>query len=695
VAQRAPKVDEKLELEKSSNGLPKIDEYIVKLQRHYEHHGLLTLDKKLDLATKGLKKHFKSLGTFVEDTAIPDEKGRCEREGEPFSIETALFIILKEFRSYMGARPTATLLSSDESSDEDGSRKKPKKHSKKRKLRNEKESNSNNNNNHSRRNLKDKDKADPKDKGSRKNGDENEKPTCHICKSEDHLMNDCPNFDPNFKKNKKPRVAGDSNTKKRTKGQFNMIRHSTNSGLFCGHCKLEDSEELIVQFDTGAEDSNYCSEEFAKLAESKGNLREPFDHSVKLADGKTALCLTHEIEVTVTLCFTSIGREDKQIKIKCAILPTLPYMLTLGAKDISAHDLLSDLAVLAAFKKQGFWNAIKGSSTGKLGQVEPSKGAIVTPAKVGGAKDSMSAKVGGAKDSAPTVLSSEQASATHGVSGETIPLLSKSSGNNAGEEGGEATIPAIRATTIASKEAPPKVIMESISNGFKLVSPPGDDDEFEVQEVLSDSCSDMQFEKISWGGVKNEVARQIVQILKEFEDVFSEQVSSAPCTLEPYKIVLKKGVAFPPKAMLQNVRPQTAANEAFIREKLKKWLDLGVIRKVSSRYWSQVHIVNKTGKSPRFCIDWRALNALVELFQYPIPDIKKTLSNLKNHKFYGTLDLTDAYTQLLMDPSSVEYTAFRVLEDIFVMDRLGFGHNGAVAHFQKEIATKVLKGLTG
>ena len=147
--------------------------------------------------------------------------------------------------------------------------------------------------------------------------------------------------------------------------------------------------------------------------------------------------------------------------------------------------------------------------------------------------------------------------------------------------------------------------------------------------------------------------------------------------------------------MMQNVRPQTATNEAFIKDKLKKWLDLGVIKKVSSRYWSQVHIVNKAGKSPRFCIDWRALNAMVELYQYPIPDIKKTLSKLKNHKFYGTIDLTDAYTQLLMDPDSVEFTAFRVLDDILVMTRLGFGHAGAVAHFQKEIATSVLEGLIG
>jgi hypothetical protein len=294
------------------------------------------------------------------------------------------------------------------------------------------------------------------------------------------------------------------------------------------------------------------------------------------------------------------------------------------------------------------------------------------------------------------VFISEQASATLEISSNPIPPLSKSIGNNGGEEGGEANTPVTRATTTASEEAPAKVTMESTPSGFKLVAPPGnDDDDFDVQDVLSDTCSDRHFEQISWGGIKNEVARQAVQILKEFEDVFSEQVSSVPCKLEPYKIVLKKGVVFPPKAMLQNVRPQTAQNEAFIRDKLKKWLDLGIIKKASSRYWSQVHIVNKAGKSPRICIDWRALNTLVELFQYPIPDIKKTLSKLKNHKFYGTIDLTDAYTQLLMDPSSVEYTAFRVLDEILVMTRLGFGHAGAVAHFHKEIATKVLEGLIG
>jgi hypothetical protein len=48
-----------------------------------------------------------------------------------------------------------------------------------------------------------------------------------------------------------------------------------------------------------------------------------------------------------------------------------------------------------------------------------------------------------------------------------------------------------------------------------------------------------------------------------------------------------------------------------------------------------------------------------------------------------------------MDKGSVEYTAFRALDSMYVMTRLGFGHSGAVAHFQMEMATKVLEGLVG
>ncbi len=68
-------------------------------------------------------------------------------------------------------------------------------------------------------------------------------------------MNDCPQFDLNYKMPKK--------------GKFNMIKRLDKLSLFCGHCKLANSEEMVVQYDTGAEDGNYL-ENFAVLAEFQG-----------------------------------------------------------------------------------------------------------------------------------------------------------------------------------------------------------------------------------------------------------------------------------------------------------------------------------------------------------------------------------------------------------------------------------------
>ena len=90
----------------------------------------------------------------------------------------------------------------------------------------------------------------------------------------------------------------------------------------------------------------------------------------------TSLSLNQEILVEVTLLFGALGREDKIVRIRCVILPNLPYSITIGGLEIAAYDLLADMAVLAAFKKQGHWNAIKKiTTTDTAADAMPSTGA--------------------------------------------------------------------------------------------------------------------------------------------------------------------------------------------------------------------------------------------------------------------------------------------------------------------------------
>ncbi|KAG0153116.1 hypothetical protein PDIDSM_2075 [Penicillium digitatum] len=76
-------------------------------------------------------------------------------------------------------------------------------------------------------------------------------------------------------------------------------------------------------------------------------------------------------------------------------------------------------------------------------------------------------------------------------------------------------------------------------------------------------------------------------------------------------------------------------------EVLKDWIEdnlrKGFIRPSSSPAASPVLFVKKPGGGLRFCVDYRALNAITVKDRYPLPLTKETLNNLKGMKFFTRL----------------------------------------------------------
>jgi hypothetical protein len=668
--EKAPKAKAELLFLEKKDGRPQIMSFITYLTEYFEHHGKdLSLEKKIDVILKGIRRSYKKMANYIEDTIIPRAR-REEDENNKLSVDKILFLVLSEFRS------AAQFIDNDKSeSDSDDERpgKATRQIKKKTPFAGDK----------SKVQWKPKAEAPIKQKiGEEKNlGEESgkkrerERPekkevSCWICKKPGHTKKECPEYKPPTKKTRFGMLAAANKYRKEL----------LPTSWFTGNFKLQPKEdkkdpmEGVCAFDTMAEDFNYCSLEFVQMAESLGYIATPNDLQVCLADGKTVVPCSKSISVPITLCFDMIGRRNKEVVCDFFVIPNHSYMLTFGAPDIVKHDILPDMLALIStrIKLSEDCTMLGGVKGGK-----PSLASAITAAGGGATK------------------SINQSTSLSEVKQSTVEKLDSSPGSNRGSEMDGASLPPRRAaeTVIATENS--SVTLEATTGGFVLKAPPGEEDDIEVQAVIPDSFGDAKFEKISWSGVKNDIAHEVVNTLKTFCDIFSETVDREPCKMEKYRIQLKKGVEFPPREMRQQVRPQTPRNKIAIEEKLKKWEELGIVKRVTSKYWSQVHVVNKENKAPRICIDWRALNSLVEIFQFPIPDIKRTLAKLNNHKLYGTIDLTDAYQQVAMHPDSIEFTAFRTDEAIFVMNRLGFGHSGAVAHFQKEMALSVLDNLIG
>ena len=125
---------------------------------------------------------------------------------------------------------------------------------------------------------------------------------------------------------------------------------------------------------------------------------------------------------------------------------------------------------------------------------------------------------------------------------------------------------------------------------------------------------------------------------------------------------------------------------------IQEMLSQQVIVPSASPWASPIVLVKKKDGGMRFCVDYRMLNKVTKLDEFPLPRIDDTLDLLARAKYFTTLDLTSGYWQVPMEESSQEKTAFITYSGLYEFRKMPFGLVNAPTTFQR-LMEVVLAGI--
>ena len=178
--------------------------------------------------------------------------------------------------------------------------------------------------------------------------------------------------------------------------------------------------------------------------------------------------------------------------------------------------------------------------------------------------------------------------------------------------------------------------------------------------------------------VEKEERITVIPVVREFEDVFPEEVPGLPPRRE-----VEFSIDLIPGAGPVSIAPYRMAPAELVelKKQIEELLEKQFIRPSASPWGAPVLLVKKKDGGSRLCVDYRQLNKLTIKNKYPLPRIDDLMDQLHGASVFSKIDLRSGYHQILVKAEDVQKTAFRSRYGHYEYVVMPFGVTNAPALF--------------
>jgi hypothetical protein len=167
-------------------------------------------------------------------------------------------------------------------------------------------------------------------------------------------------------------------------------------------------------------------------------------------------------------------------------------------------------------------------------------------------------------------------------------------------------------------------------------------------------------------------------ILREYRDVFPEEVSSLPSRRDiDFSIKLAPGAVLVSRTPYRMSTPELVE----IKLQLKEMMEKGYIQPNVSPWGAPIMFVKKKDGTLQLCIDYRQLNNTTIKNKYPLPRIDDLFDQLGGASIFSKIELKSGYHQVRIKDEGIHKTTSRTRYGHYEFVVVPFGLTNAPATF--------------